>query len=62
MLAQIREDGAKVDVPSNEPWVVVAELGDCSSRNKDTDTNSQHEWDDIDTGLFGGMVPSTLVV
>lgn len=51
-----------MDVPPNEPWVVVTELGYCSSRDKDTDTNSQHEWNDIDSGLFGGMISSTLVV
>jgi hypothetical protein len=40
----------------------MSKLGDESSRNKDTDTDRQHERDDIDTRLFGRVISATLVV
>jgi hypothetical protein len=58
---ELKRKKPEFDVPSNQPWIVVTGLGDCASGYENGDTDGKHEWDDIDTGLFGRMVSTGLV-
>ena len=43
----------EVDSPSNEPWIAMTSLRDCTSRDEAGEAGEAHERDDVDAGLLG---------